>query len=296
MKSMTFPHLMGYLAAASLGAIVWLSNLDPANLAFLGPNAVKWATAGVGLAGAILLFLHQTGWIPSKPADKVSTVAKALIPLMLLLPLLHGCATFQKLTTAISSPAAQPFIQAGAQVAVTTAEARGISSAQIIGIAQKALQADSGTAATLATVGAAINAELTKLNLPAGDIAAASILEASFSLYIQQQLGNNATVAQTQAAVADVLNAIITAAGGLQSVPATITSIPSAPTTQTVPAQNRHFVLSSVESPELVGASASLVLIACLQAFAHLSVNAPVGAAITVLFTVSAAAIDNLIS
>lgn len=301
MKSMTFPHLMGYLAAAALGGIVWLSNLDPANLAFLGPNAVKWAAAGVGLAGAIVLFLHQTGWIPSKQSGaSVTTVAKVLIPLVLLLPFLHGCATLQKLTASVSSPAAQPFIQAGAQVAVATAEAKGISGAQIIGVAQKALQADSGTAATLATVGAAINAELMKLNLPAGDIAAASILEASFSLYINQQLGNNATVAQTQAAVADVLNAIIAAAGGLQALPATISSVPSGPTAfvapTDVPAQNKRFVLAAVESPPVVGAAASLVLVGSMQAFAHISVPAPTAAALTVLFTIGAALIDNLIS
>lgn len=211
---------------------------------------------------------------------------------------LAGCATFAKITAAVSSPQAQPFIQAGAQVAVATAESKGVTAAQIINVAQKALQADSGTAATLATVGQIINAELVKLNLPAGDIAAASILEASFSVYIQSQLGNNATVAQTQAAVADVLNAIIAAAGGLQVTP--ITSIESQSfvpvAAADVPAQNKHFVLASVESPSMVGGAASLVLVSSLKAFGHVDVSAPVAAALTVLFTVSSALISDLIT
>lgn len=209
---------------------------------------------------------------------------------------LQGCATVQKLTTAVSSPQAQPFIQAGAAVAVATAESKGVKAAQIVSIAQEALQADSNTAATLATVGAVINTELAKLNLPAGDIDAAIILESAFSVYIQSQVGNNATVAQTQAAVADVLNAIIAAAGGLPAAPTTMT-VPQtlAPVTD-VPAQNKHFVLAAVESPPAVGGAASLVLIASLKTFWHIDTSAPVAAALTVLFTVGAAAIDNLIT
>lgn len=220
----------------------------------------------------------------------------ATLCVMVMLIALSGCATFAKITAAVSSPQAQPFIQAGAQVAVATAESKGVTAAQIIGVAQKGLQADSGTAATLATVGQVINTELTKLNLPAGDIAAAAILEASFSVYIQSQLGNNATVAQTQAAVADVLNAIIAAAGGLQAVPTTSTEPQTFVPAADVPAQNKHFVLASVESPSMVGGAASLVLVSSLKAFGHVDVSAPVAAALTVLFTVSSALISNLIS
>jgi hypothetical protein len=283
---MTFPHLMGYLAAALLGAIVWLSNLDPSNLAFLGPNAVKWGTAGVALAGAVLLFMHQTGWIPAKKSGPdAATITKVLVPLVLILPMVTGCATVGNWFA--TDPAAPVVVTISVDVAVAAAEQNGVKASDINRIAQIALAADQGTTATLAAVSAAVNAEITKLNLPPLDLAAANALEALVSAAVQQKLAGNADLASAQAAVSQVLTAVIAATGG-----ASTTRVAPAE----VPQQNKHFVLSSVESPQVVGASASLVLIACLQAFAHLNVNAPTGAAITVLFTVGAAALDNLIS
>jgi hypothetical protein len=178
---------------------------------------------------------------------------------------------------------------AAAKVAVATAEAKGVAAAQILNVAQQALAADQGTGATLATVANVINAELVKLKLPQGDIDAATILEASFEIAIQAQIGNNATVAQSQAAVADILNAIIAAAGGLpaaapSSAPSAVMTPAGATITQAdVPAQNRHFVLSSVESPQAVGGASSLLLVTALKTFWHVDVSAPAAAALTVL-------------
>lgn len=226
----------------------------------------------------------------------LKTHARIAIVGLLAASCLLGCATWQKITTAVSSPQAQPFILAGAQIAVATAESKGVTAAQILDVAQKGLQASSNTAATLTTVAAAINTELAKQNLPQGDIDAAIILEASFSAYIQSKVGDNASLAQTQAAVADVLNAIIQAAGGLQAAPITSIEPQTFAPVADVPPQNKHFVLASVEAPTVVGSAMSLVLVSSLQAFGHVSVGAPVAAAITVLFTAGAALIDNLVT
>jgi len=258
----------------------------------LSADQTAWLTASlVSLPTVLVHALHN--WMAKRP-DKVTTVAKVLLPLALVLPLMTGCATLSKVETAISSPSAQPYLQAAADVAVATAEAKGITAAQITTIAQQALAADQGTAATLATVAAVANAEIAKLGLPAGDVQAAQILEAALTVAIQAQIGNNASIAQAQAAVAVVLNAILAAANPtmvIQSVPSSSApttaaphGAPPAPTSSTdVPAQNKHFVLASVESPQVVGASASLVLVASLQAFGHVSVSAPTAAAVTVL-------------
>jgi hypothetical protein len=326
MKPTTFPHVMAYLGGLLVTILTVLSVFDPNSLAALGPSAVKYAGIAVMAAVALLTALHQANVIPSRTpnAPSVTTVAKVLIPLILVLPFLHGCAALTKVETALSSPTAQPYLIAAADVAVATAESKGVSAAQITSIAQQALAADQGTAATLETVAAVANAQIAKLGLPAGDVQAAQILEAALTVAIQVQIGNNASIAQAQAAIGTVLNAIIAAANPtlvpVSSAPATTMngydvnedagcpyyeqpiakySGPAPTCVQALPApapQNKHFVLASVESPAVVGAASSLVLVASLQAFAHVSVTSPVAAAITVLFTVGSAAIANLIS
>jgi hypothetical protein len=145
------------------------------------------------------------------------SVTKVVIPFALLLlggvlagSGLSGCSVFSKLTT----PAAQPYITAAVDVAVATAESKGVPAAQINSICKTALAADAGTAATLATVASVVNVELAKLNLPAGDLAAARILEDALSIAIQAQVGANPNVATAQAAIANVLNTAIAATGG----------------------------------------------------------------------------------
>jgi hypothetical protein len=127
---------------------------------------------------------------------------------------LGGCTFLQKLTT----PAAQPYITAAVDVAVTTAEQKGVTAAKINQLAKAALVAASSSSATLATVSAAVNAEFTKLKLPAGDIAAAQILEDALTVAIQAQIAGSAkagtAIATFQAAATDVLNAVIAATGG----------------------------------------------------------------------------------
>jgi hypothetical protein len=169
-------------------------------------------------AGIVLTAIHN---IQTAAANSVTTLppptvksfapfALVLLGGMLAVSGLSGCSVVSKLTT----PAAQPYITAAVDVAVATAESKGVPATQINAIAKKALAADQGTSATLAAVAAVVNVELVKLNLPAGDLAAAQILEDALSIAIQAQIGTNPNVATAQAAIANVLNAAIEATGG----------------------------------------------------------------------------------
>ena len=133
--------------------------------------------------------------------------------LSLALVALAGCAVWPKL----ASPSAAPFIQAGIDVAVTTAEQKGITAAQINKVAKTALAADSGTTATVTAIEGVVNAQLVALKLPPGDLAAAQLLMATLGSIITAELqkGSAAAItAQTQVAVATILKDVIAATGG----------------------------------------------------------------------------------
>ena len=221
---LTFAHIIGYVA----GGLGVVAGLNPTVVAaMVGPGAAVYVAPVVAGAGAALVFLHDIGLIPSKPGATITSVAK-MLPLFLALAIplavcisLSGCATaavvaagVTTVDTVVTGPAAQPFIEAGVLAAVTEAERKGITAAQINSVAKQALAADSGTTATLAEVAALVNAQLDKLDLPAGDMQAASVIEGALNVAIGVVVGANPTVAATQAATADVLQAIITATGG----------------------------------------------------------------------------------
>lgn len=218
-------HLGGYVVSAA--GIV--SAIDPK----LIPPQYSFLTA---VAGLIVIASHNSYKVgtvsgaataaanaAAAALKAVPPAAAALLLAVLMLPGISGCSTAQlakanavvtKVNAAVTSPQAQPIIQAGALAAVATAEQHGVTAAQIQDIMRQALAADQGTAATLASVGAVINAQLVKLKLPAGDVAAIEIVEVSVGAAIQAQVGGNATLAQSQAAVADVLTDVLHAAGG----------------------------------------------------------------------------------
>jgi hypothetical protein len=132
---------------------------------------------------------------------------KLLAVLMIPVVLLSGCF--------LTKPSAQPYIQAAVLIAVGTAEAKGISAVEINAIAKAALAADTGASATLTTIAGLINAQIAKLGLPAADLAAANILEAALAAAIEAKINGSTTLAQTQAAIADVLNYVIADTGGV---------------------------------------------------------------------------------
>jgi hypothetical protein len=121
-----------------------------------------------------------------------------------------GCATLGKIVT----PVAAPFIQAAVDAAVATAVQKGVAAAKIKTIASEVLAADTGTQVALSAVESIINQKLVALDLPPADLAAAEILTATLTGVIQLQLTGTAATAitaQTQVAVADIMNDLIVA-------------------------------------------------------------------------------------
>lgn len=219
-------HLAGYVMAAA--GIV--GTIDPK----VFPPQYQFVTALAGLVTVVGSHAYSAGSLngaataaanAAASALKTAGAATAAVLLcgLLILPGLSGCSTAQlakanavvtKVNTAVTSPAAQPIIQAAALVAVGTAEQHGVSAAQLVSLGNAVLAADSGTTATLSALAGVANAQLAKLNLPPADLAAAPIVEAAINTAISAQVGNNATLAQSQAALADLLRALVTAAGG----------------------------------------------------------------------------------
>lgn len=215
---LTLPHIVAYV----VGGLTALATLQPTVAGILqsvlGPYG-HYVPAGIAAAGALLAFLHDIApsAVPAPPASKQAGFV-SLRGLVLLVSaavsiacITAACSTIESF---ISSPTGATVIAAAVDVAVATAEAKGVSAAEINKIAKAALAADSSTTATLATVSGSINSAVTKAGLPAGDQAAADILEVALSAAIQAKVGSSASVAAAQAAVADVLNPLITATGG----------------------------------------------------------------------------------
>lgn len=215
-----FGHLMAYLISAD----VIVASVDPSLL------PVKYAGV-IAVAGAIAAAAHNVSKATSTPPAAVDmnevavkgdtvVVAKASDPVakvvsvvammcvsLGLFQMLYGCATLTK-------PEAQPYIKAAVDIAVATAETKGVTAAQINSIAKQALAADAGSAASLAEVNTLINAQLAKLSLPPADIQALQILETALSAAVQAQIGTNPNLAQAQAAVAEFINEAIAITGG----------------------------------------------------------------------------------
>lgn len=169
-------------------------------------NGVVTAAANAALQAA----LSATNAAGAAAVTAVKTAAPVLLCAFLAATALTGCATMQK----VFSPNAVPYVTAAVDVAVATAESKGVPAAQINSIAKQALAADTGAGASLAAVTALVNAQVAKLNLPAGDLAAVQILEVALTAAVQQQIGQNPNVAVAQADVAQLLSAVISATGG----------------------------------------------------------------------------------
>jgi hypothetical protein len=208
-------HLSGYVVA---GATI-VAGLDPK----LVPPQYSFITA---LAGLVVMVGHHgysagiANGVVTAAAQAASKALTSTIPTLVLAASfvlvgaatvsLTGCATMQK----VFSPNATPYVTAAVDVAVATAESKGVPAAKINSIAKQALAADTGAGASLAAVMALVNAEVAKLNLPAADLAAVQILEVALTSAVQQQIGQNPNVAVAQADVAQLLNAVIAATGG----------------------------------------------------------------------------------
>lgn len=228
---LSLAHIVTYLVAG----LVWLATLDQTFVAgIVGAKFAPYASAVIVFAGAVVVFLQHVGVI-APPAPTVITVPAASGVIATVPPVskqsgfvslrysmflaitagmllsLGACSTVQSW---LGSPTAAATIPVIVDVAVATAEAKGVPAAQINKVAKAALAADSGTAGTLTAISALIDTQIASSGLPAADLAAAKILEVALGAAITSAIGNNASLATAQAAVADVLNAAIAATGG----------------------------------------------------------------------------------
>lgn len=205
-------HLGTYLAhysavVAGLAAFV----ASHASLFSAVPGATPYVAGIVGVSAAAVAALHALGVDPPKSSTPMGTVAAVLLTGLLAGAMLTGCASVE---STLTSPKSAPYVQGAVVVAVSTAESKGISAAQINTIAHQALIADQGAGATLAAVSSVVQAQIAKLRLTAADQAAADIVLAALSASIQTQLQANPTLAQAQTAAAIVINDVIVATGG----------------------------------------------------------------------------------
>lgn len=210
-------HLMSYIGhGLALAALIPQAQLSPiarlviATLGLVYTAAHHGYQAGTGVATAQAVVDAAGNALTTALA---SAPAKLVVAALILCPFLglHGCA---QVTAFEQSPTGAAVIQASVDVAVATAETKGISAAQINSIARQALAADQSGAATLATVSALVDKEIADLKLPPADQAAADILLAALSAAVQAKVGSNASLAQAQASAAFVINYVIAATGG----------------------------------------------------------------------------------
>jgi hypothetical protein len=223
-------HLLGYITAA-VGTVVALTPSALTAFPSLAPLAPYVGPTGLVaiLAGAAGIAVHNTQTatnnadVAKQPTSTMPSLAW-LAPLLLVatLPFLHGCTT---LTADMSTPVGQATTAAIAQVAVTTAETKGVTAAELQKLASAGLAADASATTTLLSVEGALNAAFTKMGLPSGDAAALQILEVALDGAAAASVGSNKTYQNAQVEISDLLTAVLVAAGGTPPVPA-----PTAPT------------------------------------------------------------------
>lgn len=196
-------HYAGVLAGACAVIAGYNPSLISSILPFLGPHAA----AIVGGAGAIVTALHAFGIDPPKP----TAVIKALLPALVLLPLMTGCASTQAFLT---SPTGKAVVTDGVAVAIIAAEAKGVTAAQINTVAKSVLAADQGASASLSVLASVVNGVVLKAGVPPTGVVAFQILEAEFNTWLVAKYGSNAAVQNVQADVAAFCQTVIADTGG----------------------------------------------------------------------------------
>jgi hypothetical protein len=187
----------------------------PTAVAHWFETRIKQKKAATVTAAAVT-YAADTGSTKPDPAVPAppSTTAK-MIPLLIVAGAvlatggLTGCATAGKFIT----PTVVTIEQGVADVAVATAVSKGIPALQIKTIAQQLLALDNGTTA-LSAIEAVVTQKLIAMKLPPGDLAAAQLLTQSLTAAVTAKLSTStagSVNANTQVAIADVLNAVITA-------------------------------------------------------------------------------------
>lgn len=201
--NLTFAHIVSIVGAP----IAFVAQMNPAILAAVYPPAAPYGALLVGAAVALVNLGHSI--MTAKPAA-AATVAK-LLPLFAVALMFSGCADIEAF---LKTPTGDAVALAAVDIAVATAEAKGVPDTQINKIAHAALAADTGVSGTLASLSSLVDSQIASTGLPAADLAAAKILEVALSASITAKIGNNADLAAAQAAIATVLNEVIAVTGG----------------------------------------------------------------------------------
>lgn len=221
---LTFPHIIAYVVAGLTAVATLQPNVAAIITTVLGPFG-HYVPAGVALAGALLAFIHDIAPTAATAPDvtvspSVNKQAGFITPRSALLMTfaavmtglcVTGCST---ISSWLATPTATTIITTAVDIAVATAEAKGVPATEINKVAKAALVADTGVSGTLTVVSGLVDQAIAKSTLPAADLAAAKILEVAISAAIATKIGNDATLAAAQADVAFVLNAVIAASGG----------------------------------------------------------------------------------
>lgn len=227
--NITLPHGTA-IVSGIVGILGVVAAFNPVLIApFLATATVAKITGATAAAGALLAAYHAathtTAVAPNSDPVAAATVAAAskqagFVSLRGLLMLLSAAIVVAALTAplagcaSLATPQGQAVLQDAVSAAVIGAELKGVQAAQINGIAKVALAADAGASATLSTVAGLVDGQLAKLKLPPADQVAADLVVASLASAISAKVGSNATLAQVQAGVADVLRDVIAATGG----------------------------------------------------------------------------------
>lgn len=203
----SFAHAVSIIS----GGLATVAALNPALVAaFVPAPFIPYAVAAIAGAGVLVNIVH--GVTPKAPS--VTTLAKVAVLFLVgafSVASLPGCTS---VTSFLSSPTGAAVVDASVLVAVATAEQKGVPVEQINKVAKAALAADSGVTGSLSAISALVDQAIANSGLPAADLAAAKILEVAVAASISAKVGNSASLAQAQAAVADVLKAVIAASGG----------------------------------------------------------------------------------
>lgn len=211
-------HLSGYVISAATIVSTLSPGTFPPKYAFVTAVATFVVTAfshgqAVSANAGSIVGVVADAATKAVQAAANSGAAKLLVGAVAagLLLGLHGCASTQAFLT---SPTGTEVVAAGVQVAVTTAEGKGITAAQINAVAKTVLADDQGATASLSALTAAVNGAAVKAGVPAGDVQAFQILETAFDVWLIAKYGSNATVQNVQADVAAFCNAVIADTGG----------------------------------------------------------------------------------
>ncbi len=201
-----------------------LPALTPDFLASLGFSAFWVHIFSSVIATALFVYQEKVPAAKAVPAPKQSGQAHVALLWVLAAVSIVGVAGCSYLS-AVLAPAAQPFVLAAVDVAVAqavTKEAAGnaaqekIVAAKIKSVASQVLAADNSVTTTVATLEIDLNAKIVALKLPPPELAAgltlAASIEAALTTYISTT-PKGQVVATTQLAIADICNAVITAAG-----------------------------------------------------------------------------------